>query len=79
MSLPLRVFPWVLKVLDLPGIHFYKVIELMIRAEPALSRQIVHHLNTVSPFSFLSPQPLLEGPSWKTFRPPPPIPLGRKR
>jgi retinoblastoma-like protein 1 len=42
-----REFPWILNVLLLPHVHFYKVIELIIRAEPELSREMVKHLNKV--------------------------------
>lgn len=31
----------------LPAIHFYKVIELIIRADSSLSREMVKHLNKV--------------------------------
>lgn len=43
-----RVFPWCLGALQLSSYHFYKVIELLIRAEDGLSREIVKHLNHVS-------------------------------
>ncbi|CAI4229870.1 unnamed protein product [Auanema sp. JU1783] len=40
-----RVFPWSVKLLKLPPISFHKVIEVIIRAEPGLSRNMVKHLN----------------------------------
>lgn len=43
-----RVFPWVLAVFDLQPYHFYKVIELLIRAEDGFSRDVIKHLNSVS-------------------------------
>lgn len=42
-----REFPWILDVLRLAYVHFYKVVELIIRAEPELSREMVKHLNKV--------------------------------
>lgn len=45
---PCRTFPWVLAVYDLQPYHFYKVIELAIRAEDGFSRDVIKHLNAVS-------------------------------
>uniref|UniRef100_A0A8L7SZ97 BMA-LIN-35, isoform f n=3 Tax=Brugia TaxID=6278 RepID=A0A8L7SZ97_BRUMA len=42
-----REFPWSLEIMRLPAIHFYKVIELIIRADSSLSREMVKHLNKV--------------------------------
>ncbi|EJD73805.1 retinoblastoma-associated protein A domain-containing protein [Loa loa] len=42
-----REFPWSLETMHLPAIHFYKVIELIIRADSSLSREMVKHLNKV--------------------------------
>lgn len=47
-----REFPWCLEVLRLSPVHFYKVIELVIRADPELSREMVKHLNRVNIFNF---------------------------
>ncbi|VDK68207.1 unnamed protein product [Onchocerca ochengi] len=43
----IREFPWSLEIMRLPSIHFYKVIELIIRADSSLSREMVKHLNKV--------------------------------
>lgn len=43
-----RVFPWILEVFNLHGYYFYRVIELLLRAEDGLPRDIVKHLNRVS-------------------------------
>src|SRR6218665_273721 len=43
-----RVFPWIIDVFEIPAYYFYKVIEVLIRAEEGLSRDIVKHLNHVS-------------------------------
>ncbi|PIK33212.1 hypothetical protein BSL78_29976 [Apostichopus japonicus] len=40
-----RVFPWILEVFNLHGYYFYRVIELLLRAEDGLPRDIVKHLN----------------------------------
>ena len=43
-----RVFPWVLDVFDVSAYHFYKLIEIAIKAEPSFARGIIKHLNWVS-------------------------------
>jgi len=43
-----RIFPWVLAVFEIQPYHFYKVIELLIRAEENFSRDVIKHLNSVS-------------------------------
>ena len=43
-----RKFPWLLQVYNLQAYNFYKVIEVLIRAEDGLSREVVKHLNQVS-------------------------------
>lgn len=40
-------FPWILDVFDLPGYSFFKVIEVVVRAEENLSRDVVKHLSQV--------------------------------
>ena len=35
-------------IFELNAYHFYKVIEILIRAEEGLSRDVVKHLNSVS-------------------------------
>lgn len=40
-------FPRVLQIFDLPAYHFYKVIEVLVRAEEGLFREVVKHLNHV--------------------------------
>jgi len=42
-----RTFPWNIEIFELSPYHFYKVIELIIRAEDSLSRDVVKHLNHV--------------------------------
>lgn len=42
-----RIFPWIVDIFDMAPYHFYKVIEVLIRAEEGLSRDVVKHLNHV--------------------------------
>ncbi|KAJ8260374.1 hypothetical protein GJAV_G00181390 [Gymnothorax javanicus] len=42
-----RSFPWIIEVLDLRPFYFYKVIEVFIRSEEGLSRDMVKHLNSI--------------------------------
>lgn len=42
-----RTFPWVLAVYDMEPYDFYKVIELVIRAEDGFWRDVIKHLNSV--------------------------------
>ena len=43
-----RRFPWIVEIFDLCPYHFYRVVEIIIRAEDGLSRDVVKHLNHVS-------------------------------
>ncbi|KAJ1363596.1 hypothetical protein KIN20_023493 [Parelaphostrongylus tenuis] len=42
-----RVFPWCLEVCGLPAVSFQKIIEVVVRNEPRLTREMVRHLNKV--------------------------------
>lgn len=57
-----RSFPWVLQIFNLQPYYFYKVIELLIRAEDSLSRDVVKHLNHIE-------EQILENLAWKTESP----------
>ncbi|GAB6030492.1 Retinoblastoma-like protein 1, variant 2 [Chamberlinius hualienensis] len=57
-----RVFPWILEVLNIESYHFYKVIEIFIRAEDSLSRDVVKHLNHIE-------EQILESLAWKSDSP----------
>ncbi|PKK18707.1 retinoblastoma-like 1 [Columba livia] len=52
-----RTFPWIIEVLDLRPFHFYKVIEVLIRSEEGLSRDMVKHLNSIE-------EQILESLAW---------------
>ncbi|KAK7117046.1 hypothetical protein R3I94_022559 [Phoxinus phoxinus] len=51
-------FPRVLQVFALPAYYFYKVIELLVRAEEGLFREVVKHLNHVE-------EQVLESLAWR--------------
>nr|XP_042710894.1 retinoblastoma-like protein 1 isoform X2 [Chrysemys picta bellii] len=53
----LRTFPWIIEVLDLQPFYFYKVIEVLIRSEEGLSRDMVKHLNNIE-------EQILESLAW---------------
>ncbi|KAJ3596347.1 hypothetical protein NHX12_002755, partial [Muraenolepis orangiensis] len=40
-------FPSILNIFKIPAYHFYKVIEVLVRAEQGLFREVVKHLNQV--------------------------------
>ncbi|KAF7711357.1 retinoblastoma-like protein 1 [Silurus meridionalis] len=42
-----RTFPWILETFQLRPFYFYKVIEVFIRSEEGLSRDMVKHLNVI--------------------------------
>ncbi|NWY04982.1 RBL1 protein, partial [Nothoprocta ornata] len=52
-----RTFPWIIEVLDLRPFYFYKVIEVLIRSEDGLSRDMVKHLNSIE-------EQILESLAW---------------
>ncbi|KAJ8400856.1 hypothetical protein AAFF_G00392100 [Aldrovandia affinis] len=54
-----RSFPWIIKVLRLRPFYFYKVIEVFIRSEEGLSRDMVKHLNSIE-------EQVLECRAWST-------------
>jgi retinoblastoma-like protein 1 len=43
-----RTFPWVLEALNLEAYYFSRVIEVIVKVEDQLSRDMVKHLNMVS-------------------------------
>lgn len=52
-----RTFPWIIDVLGLQPFYFYKVIEVVIRSEEGLSRDMVKHLNSIE-------EQILESLAW---------------
>ncbi|KAF7995614.1 hypothetical protein HCN44_006721 [Aphidius gifuensis] len=56
-----RTFPWILNALKIEPYNFYKVIEVIVRAEQ-LSRDVVKHLNDVE-------EKILESQAWQSNSP----------
>ncbi|XP_018093929.1 retinoblastoma-like protein 1 isoform X3 [Xenopus laevis] len=52
-----KTFPWTIEVIKLSSFYFYKVIEVFIRSEDGLSRDMVKHLNTIE-------EQILESRAW---------------
>ncbi|XP_063000944.1 retinoblastoma-like protein 1 isoform X2 [Elgaria multicarinata webbii] len=52
-----RTFPWIIEILNLRPFYFYKVIEVLIRSEEGLSRDMVKHLNSIE-------EQILESLAW---------------
>ncbi|XP_066587263.1 retinoblastoma-like protein 1 isoform X2 [Prorops nasuta] len=57
-----KMFPWILNCLNLEPYYFYKVIEIIVRAEDQLCRDVVKHLNQIE-------EKILESLAWKTGSP----------
>ncbi|KAM5263215.1 retinoblastoma-like protein 2 isoform 4-T4 [Ctenodactylus gundi] len=55
-------FPFVTEIFDVPLYHFYKVIEVFIRAEDGLCREVVKHLNQIE-------EQILDHLAWKPESP----------
>ncbi|XP_066493965.1 retinoblastoma-like protein 2 [Tiliqua scincoides] len=55
-------FPFITDIFDVPVFHFYKVIEILIRAEDGLCREVVKHLNHIE-------EQILESLAWKVESP----------
>ncbi|XP_047438939.1 retinoblastoma-like protein 1 [Mugil cephalus] len=52
-----RTFPWIINVFKLAPFYFFKVIEVFIRSEEGLSRDMVKHLNSIE-------EQVLESRAW---------------
>ena len=52
-----RTFPWILETFNIEAIHFYKVIEIIIRNEDSLPRDVVKHLQRIE-------EQILESKAW---------------
>ncbi|KAM9759766.1 retinoblastoma-like protein 1 [Menidia menidia] len=53
-----RTFPWIINIFKLAPFYFFKVIEVFIRSEEGLSRDMVKHLNSIE-------EQVLESRAWK--------------
>uniref|UniRef100_H2SIQ6 Retinoblastoma-like 1 (p107) n=1 Tax=Takifugu rubripes TaxID=31033 RepID=H2SIQ6_TAKRU len=54
-----RTFPWIINIFKLASFYFFKVIEVFIRSEEGLSRDMVKHLNQIE-------EQVLESQAWST-------------
>uniref|UniRef100_UPI003AAE0AD5 retinoblastoma-like protein 1 isoform X2 n=1 Tax=Centroberyx gerrardi TaxID=166262 RepID=UPI003AAE0AD5 len=52
-----RTFPWIITIFKLAPFYFFKVIEVFIRSEEGLSRDMVKHLNSIE-------EQVLESRAW---------------
>ncbi|XP_069675672.1 retinoblastoma-like protein 1 isoform X2 [Periplaneta americana] len=57
-----RTFPWVLDALSLEPYFFYKVIEVIVKVEDQLSRDMVKHLNLIE-------EQIIEALAWRSESP----------
>ncbi|XP_032681259.1 retinoblastoma-like protein 1 isoform X3 [Odontomachus brunneus] len=57
-----KTFPWILNALNLDAYQFYKVIEIIVRTEDQLSREVVKHLNQIE-------EKILESLAWQSDSP----------
>ncbi|XP_052230201.1 retinoblastoma-like protein 1 isoform X2 [Dreissena polymorpha] len=57
-----RMFPWIVEIFDLSPYDFYKVVELIVRAEEGLPRDVVKHLNHIE-------ESILECQAWQSDSP----------
>ncbi|XP_037304283.1 retinoblastoma-like protein 1 isoform X1 [Pungitius pungitius] len=53
-----RTFPWIIDIFKLTPFYFFKVIEVFIRSEEGLSRDMVKHLNLIE-------EQVLESRAWR--------------
>ncbi|KAK3785165.1 hypothetical protein RRG08_021963 [Elysia crispata] len=57
-----RTFPWIVDIFEFSSYQFYKVIEIIIRAEKSFSRDVVKHLNHIE-------ESILESYAWRSDSP----------
>uniref|UniRef100_A0A674MSQ5 RB transcriptional corepressor like 2 n=1 Tax=Takifugu rubripes TaxID=31033 RepID=A0A674MSQ5_TAKRU len=61
-------FPNLISIFQLPAYHFYKVIEVLVRSEQGLFREVVKHLNQVEEQVLESLAWTSNSPLWETLR-----------
>ncbi|XP_029008885.1 retinoblastoma-like protein 2 isoform X2 [Betta splendens] len=61
-------FPHIISVFQLPAYHFYKVIEVLVRSEQGLFREVVKHLNQVEEQVLESLVWTSDSPLWESLR-----------
>ncbi len=57
-----KTFPWIIDTFNLQDVHFYKIIEVVIRHEPQLPIEVVKHLNRIE-------EQILESRAWTASSP----------
>ncbi|XP_050295177.1 retinoblastoma-like protein 2 [Anthonomus grandis grandis] len=57
-----KKFPWILDTLNVEPMHFFKVIELIVRAKDNLFRELVKHLNRIE-------ETVIESLAWRSDSP----------
>ncbi|XP_027131612.1 retinoblastoma-like protein 2 isoform X2 [Larimichthys crocea] len=61
-------FPNLIAIFQLPAYHFYKVIEVLVRSEQGLFREVVKHLNQVEEQVLESLAWTSDSPLWESLR-----------
>lgn len=61
-------FPNLISIFQLPAYHFYKVIEVLVRSEQGLFREVVKHLNQVEEQVLESLAWTSDSPLWESLR-----------
>uniref|UniRef100_A0A3Q3WZP4 Uncharacterized protein n=1 Tax=Mola mola TaxID=94237 RepID=A0A3Q3WZP4_MOLML len=61
-------FPTLISIFQLPAYHFYKVIEVLVRSEQGLFREVVKHLNQVEEQVLESLAWTSDSPLWESLR-----------
>ncbi|XP_029378181.1 retinoblastoma-like protein 2 isoform X2 [Echeneis naucrates] len=61
-------FPNMINIFQLPAYHFYKVVEVLVRAEQGLFREVVKHLNQVEEQVLESLAWTRDSPLWEGLR-----------
>ncbi|XP_068452622.1 retinoblastoma-like protein 2 isoform X2 [Clinocottus analis] len=61
-------FPNLITIFQLPAYHFYKVIEVLVRSEQGLFREVVQHLNRVEEQVLESLAWTSDSPLWESLR-----------
>ncbi|XP_034031636.1 retinoblastoma-like protein 2 isoform X2 [Thalassophryne amazonica] len=61
-------FPNMISIFQIPAYHFYKVIEVLVRSEQGLYREVVKHLNQVEEQVLESLAWTCDSPLWESLR-----------
>lgn len=61
------IFPWILETLHISAYHFSRIIEVVVRADELLSREMVKHLSWIEEIVLESLAWKSDSPLWKTI------------